>query len=172
MKKALTVCGLLVLLLFLAPKRASANCYPTRAYGAAAFGVGGYLSQPCPGGSSRCTKDLCCDTVTECREQRGLGEGNATCNDGSGIDTAIGCIPFGSTNDFMGFVLKWAIGIGGGIAFILIIIAGFQIMTSTGNPERLKAGQQLLTSAIAGLILLVFSVFILRVIGVDILQIF
>ncbi|MEK7061621.1 MAG: hypothetical protein AAB954_03085, partial [Patescibacteria group bacterium] len=70
---------------------------------------------------------------------------------------------------FLSFVLKWAVGIGGGIAFLLIIYAGFMIMTSAGNPERLKAGQELLTSAISGLILLIFSVVILKIIGVDIL---
>ncbi len=87
------------------------------------------------------------------------------------IDTAIGCIPYGDTNKFIAFILKWAIGVGGGIAFILILVGGFQIITSSGNPERLKAGRELLTSALAGLILLVFSVFILRIIGVDILGI-
>ena len=87
---------------------------------------------------------------------------------GKAINTAIGCIPIGGTNEFIEFILRWAIGIGGGIAFLLIIFAGFQIMTSAGNPERLKAGQELLTSAIAGLILLIFSVFILRIIGVNI----
>lgn len=88
----------------------------------------------------------------------------------TGIDTAIGCIPISDTNAFMGFILGWAIGIGGGIAFLLIVVAGFQIMTSTGNPERLKAGQELLTSAIAGLIMIIFSVFILQIIGVTILK--
>jgi len=88
------------------------------------------------------------------------------------INTAIGCIPIGNTNEFIGFILRWAIGIGGGIAFLLIIFAGFQIMTSAGNPERLQAGRELLTSAIAGLILLIFSVFLLRIIGVNILGIF
>ncbi len=86
------------------------------------------------------------------------------------INTAIGCIPFGDTNAFVGFILRWAIGVGGGIAFLLIIIATFQIMSSSGEPERLKAGQELLTSAIAGLIMLIFSIFILKVIGVDILK--
>lgn len=42
-------------------------------------------------------------------------------------------------------------------------------MTASGDPERLKAGQELLTSAIAGLILLIFSIFILKFIGIDIL---
>jgi len=93
------------------------------------------------------------------------------CDDGIGLDTAIGCIPIGDTDALIGFILSWAIGIGGGIAFLLIIFAAFQIMTSSGNPDRLKAGQELMTSAIAGLILLIFSVFILRIIGVNILGI-
>ena len=95
--------------------------------------------------------------------------GSGTCSENE-IDTAIGCIPINDTNALIGFILKWAIGIGGGIAFSLILFAGFQIMTSSGNPEKLKAGQELMTSAIAGLILLIFSVFILKIIGVDILQ--
>jgi hypothetical protein len=61
------------------------------------------------------------------------------------------------------------VGIGSGIAFLLIVYAGFLIMTAAGNPERLKAGQELMTSAISGLILLVFSIFVLKFIGVDIL---
>ena len=88
------------------------------------------------------------------------------------IDTAIGCIPVLSADNgtsFMGFILKWAVGVGGGIAFLLILYGGFMVMTSSGNPERLKAGQELLTSAISGLILLIFSIFILKFIGIDIL---
>lgn len=95
--------------------------------------------------------------------------GGGSCSDQE-LDTAIGCIPINDANALMGFILGWAIGIGGGIAFLLIIVAGFQIMTSTGNPERLKGGQELMTSAIAGLIMIIFSVFILRIIGVDILK--
>jgi len=89
---------------------------------------------------------------------------------GKGINTAIGCIPINET-DFIAFILKWAIGLGGGIAFLLIILASFQIMTSRGDPKRLEAGKELLSSAIMGLILLIFSVTILKIIGVDILQI-
>ena len=94
----------------------------------------------------------------------------AGCSDGESINTAIGCIPVGNTNAVIVFILRWAIGVGGGIAFLLILYAGFMIMTSSGNPDRLKAGQELMTSAIAGIIMLIFSVFVLRVIGVDILK--
>ena len=85
------------------------------------------------------------------------------------IDTAIGCIPVSNTTSFVTFILKWAFGIGGGIAFLLIVLASFQIMTSSGDPKKLQAGKELLTSAISGLLLLIFSVFILKVIGIDIL---
>jgi len=86
------------------------------------------------------------------------------------IYTAIGCIPVTGTSEFVAWILGWAIGIGGGIALMLIIVASFQIMTSSGNPEKIQAGKELLTSAIAGLIMLIFAVFILKVIGVDILK--
>lgn len=87
-----------------------------------------------------------------------------------GINTAIGCLQvLGGQDQFLGAILKWAVGVGGGIAFLLIVYAGFMIMSAAGSPDRLKAGQELLTSAISGLILLVFSIFILKFIGVDIL---
>jgi hypothetical protein len=76
----------------------------------------------------------------------------------------------GNLSDFAGFLLKWGVGIGGGVAFLLIVISGFMIMTASGNPERLQAGKELMTSAIMGLIMLIFSVFLLKIIGVDILQ--
>ncbi|OGM10793.1 hypothetical protein A2Z22_02815 [Candidatus Woesebacteria bacterium RBG_16_34_12] len=91
----------------------------------------------------------------------------------SGIYTAVGCIPIftGDSNDvnpFFNFVLSWAIGIAGGIAFILILYAGFMIITSSGHPEKLQAGKELLTAAIAGLLLIIFSTFLLHFIGVRI----
>ncbi len=86
------------------------------------------------------------------------------------IDTAIGCVPIDQTK-FLSFVLRWAIGIASGVAFILIVLASFQIMTSQGDIKKVQAGKELLTSAIMGLILIIFSVFILRIIGVNILQI-
>lgn len=85
------------------------------------------------------------------------------------INTAIGCIPYNDASALASFILRWAVGIGGGIAFILMVYAGFLIITSTGNPQRLQAGKELLTAAVSGLLLLVFSVFLLRIIGVDIL---
>jgi hypothetical protein len=86
------------------------------------------------------------------------------------INTAIGCISFGSMTSLSSFLLRWGIGIAGGIAFVLSVAAGFMISTSAGNPKRLQAGKELLTSALSGLLFLIFSVFLLRLIGVDILN--
>jgi Type IV secretion system pilin len=131
-----------------------------------------------------CSKDgpYCCATENDCsllggvvdtsRSHAFANTGDITkCSNGSdGIQTAIGCIPVFDQTNFLAFILRWAVGIGGGIAFLLMVYSGFMIMTAAGNPERLKAGQELLTSAISGLILLVFSIFVLKFIGVDILQ--
>jgi len=88
------------------------------------------------------------------------------------IPTAIGCIDVKGPSQFVNTILNLAIGLAGGIAMLLIIFGGIQILTSAGNPEKIQAGKELITSAIAGLILIVFSVFILRIIGVEILDIF
>ena len=68
-------------------------------------------------------------------------------------------------------IVNASTGIGGVIAFILIVIGGFQIILSSGSPERVKAGKEMITSAIAGLLLIIFAVFILKLIGADILKI-
>lgn len=125
--------------------------------------------------------DECPSSCPVCQEQiRGQGKvcrvaGPIKPPTGCGEDeilTAIGCINVKNPEGFVGSVLKLAIGIGGGIAMLLIIFGGIQILTSAGSPEKIQAGKELITSAIAGLILIVFSVFILRIIGVEILKIF
>ncbi len=153
----------------------------------------GILGGPCRTGffDTRCDSNLACinNVCTSCPGATGneqVCNAPTTPGGGSGsdagdsiggscgaesVDTAIGCIPYGNQSALIGFFLKWGIGIGGGIAFLLILVAGFQIMSSRGDPNRLKAGQELMTSAIAGLLLLIFSLVILRILGFDILGI-
>lgn len=99
---------------------------------------------------------------------------NASCIDcfqnQGGAWTAIGCIPT-SPDGFIKKFLGFAVGIAGGIAFLLILVSGFQILTSAGNPEKMTAGKELLSAAISGLILIIFSIFLLRLIGFTILGI-
>ncbi len=87
-----------------------------------------------------------------------------------GIATAIGCIhtsPAAFSKDFLKFIL----GISGGLAFLMMLLGAFQMLTSAGNPETLQAGWERLTSAIIGLLFVIFAVLLLQIIGVGILNI-
>lgn len=87
---------------------------------------------------------------------------------GLGIQTAIGCIPT-NKEGFAQFFLGYLLGIGGLVAFFLILYAGFQILTSKGNPEKLEGAKQLLTAALAGAFFIIFSAVILQLLEVDVL---
>jgi hypothetical protein len=66
----------------------------------------------------------------------------------------------------------WLLGIGGGIAFLTFLVSGIQVITSSGDPSKLANAKSLLVSSISGLILLVFCIFLLRLIGVNVLGLF
>lgn len=94
-----------------------------------------------------------------------------TCIAGGGVWTGIGCVQ-GSINEFIGVtVFRMGIGLAGGFSLLCIIYAAFMMQSSQGNPEKLKKAQEMITSCIMGLMLIIFSVFILRLIGVQIIKI-
>ncbi len=100
---------------------------------------------------------------TECT----LSGGSRT-NCSNGIDTAIGCIqtdPVNLTKDLLRFV----IAISGGIAFLLMLIGAFGMITSAGNPDNLAASRDRFVKAIEGLLFVIFAVLLMKIIGVDIL---
>lgn len=94
----------------------------------------------------------------------------STCTDKrTGIQSAIGCIPTGSLPETLGFVLKFALGAAGGVIVLMLIITGYGLLTSQGNPEKLAAAKENVVSIFSGLILIVFSLVLLQTIGADIL---
>lgn len=84
------------------------------------------------------------------------------------VNTAFGKI---STDpaELVNTLLTIAIGVAGGIAFLLIVYGGFRMAFSQGDPKAVQEARDIITSAIVGLLLIVFSVFLLNLIGVDIL---
>jgi len=94
-----------------------------------------------------------------------------SCVRGGGLLTGIGCIPINLGNFVSNFVLSTGIGLGGVFSLFCIIYSAFMMQTSQGNPEKIKKAQENLTSCIIGLVLIIFSVFILRLIGVTIIRI-
>ncbi len=96
----------------------------------------------------------------------------SNCFSNGGYYSGIGCVYFGDWQEFFEKnIFGTLIGLAGFIALICIIYSAFQLQLSQGNPEKIKKAQELLTSCIVGLMLIIFSVFILKVIGVDILRI-
>lgn len=93
------------------------------------------------------------------------------CIDGGGYWSSLGCFS-GNLSELIGQkILGTGVGIAGGIALLCIMFAAFQMQTSSGNAEKVKKAQELLTNCITGLMIIIFSVLILKIIGVDILRI-
>ena len=84
--------------------------------------------------------------------------------------TAIGTIET-NPEKFVQNVLRILLGLAGGILLILIIINGYKIMTSQGDPEKLKDAKEGIIAAIAGILLIIFSLSILQLITTDIIGI-
>ncbi|MDO8657948.1 MAG: hypothetical protein Q7K55_04360 [Candidatus Levybacteria bacterium] len=86
------------------------------------------------------------------------------------ISTDFGCIP----DDPVGFVTRfYGIGLGfiGGVALLAIILGGYIILTSQGNPNQLNKGKSYILYAIIGLLLAIFGYVFIQVIAGDILHI-
>jgi hypothetical protein len=86
------------------------------------------------------------------------------------IETAIGCVPI-AIEEFVPWLLTLVFGIAGGIAFLLMVYGFILISTSGGDEKKIQGAKETITSAIVGLLVCIFSIFILRLITVSILQI-
>lgn len=84
--------------------------------------------------------------------------------------TVLGCL---STEPglFVKNILGIVFGIAGGMAFLGFLSGAGTVLTSSGNPEQLQQGKDMIISSLAGILLIIFSVFILRVVGFDIFKI-
>lgn len=86
------------------------------------------------------------------------------------IYTDFGCFP----GDPIGFAQKfYGVGLAfvAGIALLALIIGGYSIMTSRGEPQKVNAGKSWIFYAIAGLLLAIFGYVFIEVVVVDILKV-
>ncbi len=108
--------------------------------------------------------------------------GDETCPGGINIlgiclgGSQSGCVeisPFGCIPTDIPGLAKTILGIGYGIgtllAILFLIIGGYGVVTSTGDPEKLEKAKAQITAAVEGLVFLLLSVLILRIIGIDII---
>lgn len=91
-------------------------------------------------------------------------------NEGQKIYTAVGCISV----DGKGFatdLIKLLLGVGGMATLLSILAASFIYTTSRGDSGKIKEAKDLITSAVSGLLFIIFSVIMLEYIGVQVLHI-
>jgi hypothetical protein len=92
---------------------------------------------------------------------KGNGGGGSTSMPGSGAG--------GDPAAFASKFAAIAIGIAGGVAFLLMIYGSFRLVFSNGDVEAVQQGRQVIVAAVTGLIVVIFSVFLLHLIGISIL---
>lgn len=93
-----------------------------------------------------------------------------TCFKSEGIWTAVGCIP-SNPESVIKTIITIGLAAGGGIVLIMILVGSFMLSVSQGDPNKTKEAKEIITSAIIGLLFVIFSVTILQFIGVEILHI-
>jgi hypothetical protein len=86
------------------------------------------------------------------------------------VSTDFGCFP----NDPIGFVQRfYGIGLAfvAMVALVTLIIGGYTILTSQGDPQRVRAGKSWIFYSIGGLMLAIFGYVVIQTIAGDILKI-
>ncbi len=90
------------------------------------------------------------------------------CRVSGGVWTGIGCTDTTPLGLITG-IIRIVFGVVGGVALLQLIIAG--IMYQTGDEARIKTARENIIKTLTGLAVLVFSILILRVIGINILDV-
>ncbi len=86
------------------------------------------------------------------------------------VKTALGAIPI-DINALAQWFFNNMLGIIGALALLLMVSASFKILTSSGDANKIKEGRETFTSVVTGLVFIIFSLFLLKFIGIDILHI-
>lgn len=89
---------------------------------------------------------------------------------GTHVNTDLGCLP----NTPAGFVTTfygWGLGVIGLVGVLFLIIGGYHIMISHGDPAMLQKGKSYITYAIIGILLAIFGFVFISIIGANILKI-
>jgi hypothetical protein len=92
------------------------------------------------------------------------------CMEDGGIWTAVGCIPQ-TPEAIVKTLIEIGLIISGAIVLIMILAGAFMLSTSQGDPKKTQDAKELISSAIIGLLFIIFSITILQFVGVSILRI-
>lgn len=92
-----------------------------------------------------------------------------SCAQTSGYWSSFGCIPLNMSDLISKVILNVGIGLGGFIAVMCVTLNAIRLQLSRGDSSKIQSVRENMTSCILGLILILFSVFILRIVDITIL---
>ncbi len=82
----------------------------------------------------------------------------------SNIQTKDGVATIQGLEGLFSNVVSVILGFGGIVLFILLLVGGFNYLTSGGDPKKIEGAKATLTYAIIGIVVLVLAFLILRLI--------
>jgi succinate dehydrogenase hydrophobic anchor subunit len=86
----------------------------------------------------------------------------------TGTQTFFGCLP-NSPNGLVAFIVRLITGLAVIITFLIILINLLQIISNSTNPDIIIKSQKKMTSAIITLVVILFTITILNIIGIQII---
>lgn len=90
-----------------------------------------------------------------------------------GFPSALGCMPMEKADRFLGEgVLGIGISFAGAFSVLCIIFGAIQFQLSGGESAKVQKAQKLITQCVLGLLIILFSIFLLRFVGVNLLRIY
>lgn len=81
------------------------------------------------------------------------------CNDPN-IPASLKCIPF-----FFNNIIAFAMALVGSLAVFFIVLSGIKFLTSGGDPSKVEGAKKSLTYAIVGLVIILMSFVVIKVIS-------
>lgn len=73
--------------------------------------------------------------------------------------------PLGAFFNYLNLLYPWILGLASGIAILMVLVGGIQIMFSGGDPGKRGAGVERILWALGGMLLLFFSALVLRILN-------
>lgn len=71
-----------------------------------------------------------------------------------------------TVGDIINMVLPYVFVIAGLILLVMLILGGIQLMTSAGNPDKIKAGSGRITHALIGFLIVFIAYFVAQLVQV------
>jgi hypothetical protein len=90
-----------------------------------------------------------------------------------GYPSALGCMPMDKVERFLAEgVLGIGITFAGAFSVLCIIFGAIQFQLSGGESAKVQKAQKLITQCVVGLLIIIFSIFLLRFVGINLLRIY